>query len=413
MDGHNKPAYLISQIVDITDLKQSGAEKEKLQAQLIQAKKMESVGRLAGGVAHDFNNILSVIIGNTELAMLTAPPNSPFSKYLREILYAANHSADITRQLLGFARKQSIAPEVLDLNETIKGTHELLRRLIGEGIDLIWKPGSKVWPIKVDPYQIDQILANLCINAQDAIADVGKIIVETDIVFFDEAYCADHIGFIPGDYTLLAVSDNGCGMSQQTLENLFEPFFTTKDKDKGTGLGLATVYGIVKQNNGYINVYSDLGHGTTFKIYLPRHEAPLNKNRKIYPVEPDLRGSETILLVEDEPTILHTASVMLERFGYTVLSASTPDEAISLAHENSDKIQLLVTDVIMPKMNGKDLAMNLLSHYPYLKHLFMSGYTAKKIEHHGVMDKEVNFIQKPFSMKDLGMKIREVLDGTK
>ena len=400
-------------LLDITERKQAEAETEKLQAQLRQAQKMEAVGRLAGGVAHDFNNMLSVIIGNAELAIESMAPNDPLHNNLNEIFSAARRSADITRQLLAFARKQTIAPKVLDLNKTIERVLKMLRRLIGEDIDLAWLPEAKIWPVRMDPAQIDQILANLCVNARDAIADVGRITIETGTTAFDEAYCARHPGFVPGDFVLLAVSDDGCGMDRQTLDNLFEPFFTTKDMDKGTGLGLATVYGIVKQNNGFINVYSEPNQGTTFKIYLPRHQAGTQVKAHAETAKPTTRGSETILLVEDEPSILRMTRIMLERMGYRVLAAGTPGEAIALAREHAGEIDLLMTDVVMPEMNGRDLAKNLLSLYPDLKRLFMSGYTANVIAHHGVLDEGVQFIQKPFAKQDLAIKVREVLDEAK
>lgn len=260
------------------------------------------------------------------------------------------------------------------------------------------------------PSQVDQILANLCVNARDAIADVSKITIETGKAIFDDAYCADHVGFVPSEYVLLAVSDNGRGMMPETLNNLFGPFFTTKDVGKGTGLGLSTVYGIVKQNNGFINVYSEPEKGTTFRIYLPRHEFEKEQVRKKDPLPPDARGSETILLVEDEPVILRMTTKMLELLGYTVLGVNSPGEGIRMAREHAGEIHLLVTDVVMPEMNGRDLARNLLTLYPNLKLLFMSGYTANVIAHHGVLDEGVNFIQKPFARKDLASKVREALD---
>ena len=386
---------------------------EKLEEQMRQAQKMESVGRLAGGVAHDFNNMLSVILGNTEIAMEDLAPDDPLHNNLSEIFSAANRSADITRQLLAFARKQTIAPKVLDLNRTIKSMLKMLRRLIGEDIDLAWRPETTVWPVRMDPSQIDQILANLCINARDAIADIGMITIETGKATFDSTYCAEHPGFVAGDFVLLAVSDDGCGMEQETLANLFEPFFTTKDVDKGTGLGLATVYGIVKQNDGFINIYSEPGQGSIFRIYLPRYlaatESPEKKNSDKF----NQKGTETILLVEDEPSILKMTRMMLERTGYTVLAAGTPEEAIALAREHAGEIHLLMTDVVMPGMNGRDLARNLLSLYPNLNLLFMSGYTANLIAHHGVLDEGVQFIQKPFAKQDLVIKVREVLDEVK
>ena len=302
---------------------------------------------------------------------------------------------------------------MLDLNETVEGMLKMLRRLIGEDIDLSWLPGKDLWPVKMDPSQIDQILANLCVNARDAISGVGKMTIETGNRIFDEDYCAAHPGFVPGEYVMLAVSDNGCGMDKETQLHIFEPFFTTKEMGKGTGLGLATVYGIVKQNNGFINVYSEPGQGTTFSIYLPRHIGKAEQTQKEDPSEPAAHGSETILLVEDEPTVLEMTRMMLEKLGYTVLAAATPGEAIRLAEAHTGEIHLLMTDVVMPEMNGRDLVRNLLTRYPNLKSLFMSGYTADVIAHHGVLDPGVNFIQKPFSIKNLAAKVREVLDNTK
>lgn len=391
---------------DVTDFR-------KMEDQLRQSQKMESVGRLAGGVAHDFNNMLGVILGYTELAMENVAPDDPIHGALQEILNAARRSADITRQLLAFARKQTISPKVLDLNETIEGMLKMIRRLIGENIDLAWLPGANLRPVWMDPSQIDQILANLCVNARDAISDVGRITIETGRATFDEAYCADHLGYIPGEYVLLAVSDDGSGMAPETLSNLFEPFFTTKEVGRGTGLGLATVYGIVKQNKGFINVYSEPEKGSVFRIYLPIHDTGSEAIPRKEPAAIDARGSETILLVEDEPAILRMTTMMLELLGYTVLSAGTPGKAIQLAQEHSGEIHLLMTDVVMPEMNGRDLAGNLLALYPNLKRLFMSGYTANVIAHHGLLDEGVNFIQKPFARKDLACKVREVLAETK
>jgi two-component system cell cycle sensor histidine kinase/response regulator CckA len=282
-------------------------ESKRIGEQLKQAQKMESVGRLAGGVAHDFNNMLSAILGYTELGMMDISPADPIHGRLKDIQQAAQRSADLTRQLLAFARKQTVAPKVLDLNETVEGMLKMLRQLIGENIDLAWLPGKDLGPIRMDPSQIEQMLANLCVNARDAIHDTGKITVETGIVTFDETYCAMHVGSVPGEYVLLAVSDNGCGMDAGTLSHLFEPFFTTKAVGKGTGLGLATVYGMVKQNNGFIDVISQPGRGTTFKIYLPRHATEAGWTAKVDATQPAARGLETILLVEDEPMILDIA----------------------------------------------------------------------------------------------------------
>ena len=396
---------------DITEIMRAEAEREKLQEQLNQSQKMESVGRLAGGVAHDFNNMLGVILGHTEMALEETDPASPLFAQLQSVHQAGERSADLTRQLLAFARKQTIAPRIIDINDTVEGTLNMLRRLIGEDIDLLWQPGRHLQPVKIDPSQIDQLLANLCVNARDAIGGVGKITILTDARTFDEGYCHHHLDSLPGDYVLLEVSDDGCGMDKKTLSHIFEPFFTTKEQGQGTGLGLASIYGIVKQNNGFINVYSEPDKGTTFRIYLPVYDA---KATGVEEKEPELavvHGKETILLVEDEPAILNMITTMLEKLDYTVVAAATPGEAIRLAHEYEGQIDLLVTDVVMPEMNGRELAGNLLSHYPNLKRLFMSGYTANVIAHRGVLDEGVHFIQKPFSKKSLGVKLREVLES--
>jgi len=278
---------------------------------------------------------------------------------------------------------------------------------------LAWRPGQELGLVRMDPSQIEQLLANLCVNARDAIRDTGKISVETGNATVDETHSAIHGGSAPGDYVLLAVSDNGCGMEANTLSHLFEPFFTTKEVGKGTGLGLATVYGMVKQNNGFIDVTSQPGQGTTFKVYLPWHVAEAGRTTKMDEAQPAARGHETILLVEDEPMILDIAVKILQRQGYTVMAAATPGEAIRLAREHTGDIHLLITDVVMPKMNGRDLAKNLLSLYPKLKRLFMSGYTADVIAHHGVLNEDVHFLQKPFSVQALTAKVRKVLEETK
>jgi len=413
-DATISPVYdAAGKIVNYVAVKRDITEHLRLEAQLRQAQKMESVGRLAGGVAHDFNNMLSAIIGNAELALIDLSPENPQHDYLKEILDAARRSADITRQLLAFARRQTIRPEVLDLNETVEGMLKMLRRLIGEDIDLSWQPGFGLWPVKMDPSQIDQILANLLVNARDAISGVGGITIETENIRFDEDYCADHAGFVPGDFVRLAVSDDGCGMDKETLNNLFEPFFTTKGVGEGTGLGLATVYGIVKQNDGFINVYSEPEQGTTFKIYLPHHAGEADRVKPHDVVDIPMGRGETVLIVEDEASILKLAKRILKRLGYAVLEATTPGQAVALAEQHAIDIHLLITDVVMPEMNGKDLADRLQSLYPNLRVLFMSGYTASAIVHRGVLNKGVNFIQKPFSMKDLAAKVREALDKTK
>ncbi len=398
---------------DVTDRKLAEEEQTKLKEQLQQAHKMESIGRLAGGVAHDYNNMLAVIIGYTEFALEKLQTNDPLHGDLKQVLKAAQRSVDITRQLLAFARQQTITPKVVDFNSIVESMLKMLKRLIGEDIEVKWNPGSKLWPTYIDPAQVDQILANLCINARDAISGNGNIIIETGVATFDEAYCKRHLGFSAGEYVFLAISDDGSGMDKETVNNIFEPFFTTKDMDKGTGLGLSTVYGIVKQNKGFINVYSELGKGTTIKLYLPRYigdAEPINISR--ISKTPKSHG-ETVLLVEDEPAIRGMATQMLKRLGYNVLAADTPSQALALAKENSSKIDLLFSDVIMPEMNGRDLSNQIQTVCPDIKTLFMSGYTANVIAHHGILDEGMNFIQKPFSSKDLGAKIRYVFDGVK
>jgi len=395
---------------DITQRKEAERDRDTLQQQLVQSQKMESIGRLAGGIAHDFNNMLGVILGHTEMAMEDLDPDHPLFASLREIDKAAERSAKLTGQLLAFARKQIVAPRLIDLNDTVTGMLQMLRRLIGEHIDLIWLPGVEAQPVKMDPTQIDQILANLCLNARDAIGDSGSIIIETDGVLVDEAYCASHPDAKPGDYVLLAVSDDGCGMDPETIGHLFEPFFTTKEVGTGTGLGLATVYGIVRQNGGFINIYSETGHGTICRIYVPRHQAQWEKAGNETTRIPLAAGHETILLVEDEPMILDMSRAMLQRQGYRVLAAERPGEARKIAARENGTIDLLVTDVVMPEMNGRDLAEQLKELIPGLKTLFMSGYTANVIAHHGVLGRGVRFIQKPFTKKELLTRVREMLD---
>jgi two-component system cell cycle sensor histidine kinase/response regulator CckA len=388
-------------------------ERKRLEAQFLQAQKMESIGRLAGGVAHDFNNMISVILGQTEMALDGVDPTEPLFTSLHEIRNAARRSADLTRQLLAFARKQAVAPRVLDLNKTVEEMLKMLQRLIGEDIALVWKPGRDVAPVRMDPSQINQILANLCVNARDAIRNTGNIIISTTIATLDAAFCASHAGFAIGTYVALVVSDDGCGMDTETLSHLFEPFFTTKEIGKGTGLGLATVYGIVKQNHGYINVNSEPGHGATVTIYLPLHLDRTEQGSKMDAVKRVETGGETILLVEDEPAILKMTRAMLERQHYTVLTAGTPEDAMRIGREYAGHIHLLVTDVIMPEMNGRELARNLISLYPQIGCLFMSGYTADVITHHGVLEEGVHFIQKPFSVDELAAKVQEALDGAR
>lgn len=403
----NIPLYeqnlMISTVQEVT-------ERKKLETQLIQAQKMESIGRLAGGVAHDYNNMLGIIQGYTDLALLELGPDDQIRSSLEEVLAAAKRSADITRQLLAFSRQQTINPKVIDLNETVEGMLKMLRRLIGEDIDLTWNPGKTIWPVYMDPSQIDQIMVNLCVNARDAINDVGKITIETDVKTFDQACCADHFGCTPGDYVMLSVSDNGCGIDKETQINIFEPFFTTKEIGKGTGLGLATVYGIVKQNEGFISLSSQPGQGSSFMVYLPRHEPVHEEIHQVDTYETSQIGNETVLLVEDDTKILRMARSMLYHLGYNTYTASTPSEAVGLAYDNADDIQLLITDVVMPDMNGRELSEKIQAISPSIKVLYMSGYTSNVIAHRGVLDEGIHFIQKPFTMNDLSRKIRKALD---
>ncbi len=384
------------------------SKQKLLEESLLQAQKMESVGFLAGGVAHDFNNMLNIILGYGNIMLEEIPKDDPMHECAQEIVNAGIRSSTITRQLLAFARKQAIDPQVIDLNETVEEVLKMLRRLIGEDIVLNWHPSS-VWPVYIDPSQLDQILANLCVNARDAIQGVGKITIETEKSAFDDKYCSVHPGFIPGEFVLLSVSDDGIGMDSNTVRKIFDPFFTTKELDKGTGLGLAMVYGIVKQNNGFINVYSEPDQGTTLRIYLPRHtEQIATEEEKHVDVISHGQG-EAILVVEDEASILKLASRMLTKLGYVVLTANSPQEAIKLIDESDVTVDLLITDVIMPEMNGRDLANVLQAQHPQLKCLFMSGYTSTVIAERGVLEEGTHFIQKPFSSRDLGLKVAEVL----
>ncbi len=410
LDGEGLERVLLC-AQDITDQKRAELERERLEAQLIQAQKMESVGRLAGGVAHDYNNMLGVIIGHAELGLSGLDAKSPVRDDLEQILKAAERSADITRKLLGFARKQTISPKILDLNDTVTGMLKMLRHLIGEDLEIAWMPGGDLRPVKMDPSQLDQILANLCVNSKDAMDKAGRITIGTENVVLDEAYCSNHAGFVPGEFVMLSVSDDGCGMDRDTLEHIFEPFFTTKEVGKGTGLGLSTVYGIVKQNNGFINVYSEPGKGTTTKIYL-QSQSLGNQERKNATAPAIKRGkNEVILLVEDDIGILHITHSMLERLGYRVVAAQSPQEALSLSEQDLTEVQLVMTDVVMPGMDGKELATRLKTRLPHLKTLFMSGYTAEIVVGHGIIGKGVKFISKPFSVAELAAKLRETLDN--
>jgi PAS domain S-box-containing protein len=391
---------------DVTDRKRAELENAKLEGELAQAVKMQSVGRLAGGVAHDFNNMLCVILGHVDFAMDQVPVSHPIHVDLVEVRKAAQRSADLTRQLLAFARKQTVAPKVLDLDVVIEGMLSMLRRMIGEDVHIVHEPQPGLWAVKIDPSQIDQILTNLCVNARDAIASVGTITLETANCVSGEDDDAT-----PGEYVRLTVRDDGAGMSKEVLAHVFEPFFTTKGAGQGTGLGLATVYGVLEQNHGFVRVSSTPGRGTTFELHLPRYtgksDAPSASVRSH--AAPPRRSQETILLVEDDPSLLAVASRLLEAQGYRVLKAGSPSAALQLAREHSLEIHLLMTDVVMPEMNGRDLARTLVALYPHFRCLFMSGYTANVGGPRGGLD-DMHFIQKPFSKADLTAKVRAALN---
>lgn len=394
---------------DITERKRAESERERLQTQLSQSQKIEAVGRLAGGVAHDFNNMLSVILGFAEMALDSTEPGQPLREDLLEIQKAAERSGSLTRQLLAFARQQPISPRVVDLNATVQDMLTMLRRLIGENITLAWQPASSLAKVFIDPTQIDQILANLCVNARDAIAGVGTVEIETLNAVIDSDYCATHPGARPGDYVCLAVRDTGCGMSPEVLAHIFEPFYTTKGVGKGTGLGLATVYGVVKQNTGYIDVHSQPGHGSRFTIYLPAQRSAVVRPVAPRVVEPVADGKGTVLLVEDEASVLLLTKRVLEHLGYRVLASTTPRDALRLAAEEGGHIDLLMTDVIMPEMNGRDLAERVLRAWPGIRCLFTSGYTADLIADHGVLDEGVQFLKKPWSKDELAARVHDAL----
>ncbi len=408
-----RPPVVFATIQDITERKREEEERERLQTQLNQARKMESIGRLAGGVAHDFNNMLGVIIGHADLAQMKLSPDHPLCENLNEIRQAAERSAALTRQLLTFARKQVVAPRVIDPNEAVTAILSMLRRLIGEDIELDWHPALNAWPIKIDPSQFDQILTNLCVNARDAISGVGRIAIATENAAFYETDQNRPMDILPGEYLMLEVSDDGCGMDGKTLGSIFEPFFTRKQQNHGTGLGLATIYGIIKQNKGFIDVESEPGQGTTFRIYLPRH-------RGARPIVPPPRGSraalhahgqKNILLVDDDPTVLKTNADMLREHGYTVLAAASPQEALGLIRDRGGEIDVLITDVVMPEMSGRALAERIRKIQPSVRILYMSGFPSETISRRGELAAGVQFIQKPFSMRDLMRKLRTVIYG--
>lgn len=411
----NSDTESLSRLADMTweiiEQKRSDEQLRDMQTQLTQMQKMETVGRLAGGIAHDFNNMLGVILGHTELVMEQVDPNHTDHDSLQEIRKAAERSAELTAQLLAFARKQTVNPKVLDINDEISDMIKMLNRLIREDVDIYWHPDHDIWAVQIDPSQLHQILINLCVNAREAISGTGTITIETQNTVLDQGYCAQHEQLIPGEYVMMSVSDTGCGIDETVLPHVFEPFFTTHEVGKGTGMGLATVYGIVKQNQGCINIYSEVGQGTTINIYLPKHD-----KKEALPHTPHSRteavqGQGTLLVVDDNPSILSMTQKMLERLGYTVYAAETPEEAIHIAQSCDHPVDMLITDVVMPEMSGRELADILQAQYPEMKLLFMSGYTNNAIAHQGVLDEGVSYIQKPFSMKELSETIRDVLES--
>ena len=386
-------------------------ERRRLEGQFRQAQKMEAVGRLAGGVAHDFNNLLTIINGYSELLLERLHPSDPLRGSIEEIIKAGGRAASLTRQLLAFSRQQVLAPRVLDLNALVADVERMLRRLIGEDIDLVMLPGAELGRVKADPGQIEQILVNLAVNARDAMPEGGKLVIETTNVELDDAYARSHPVVTPGHYVMLAMSDTGTGMDAAIQAHIFEPFFTTKEQGKGTGLGLSTVYGIVKQSGGYIWVYSEPGLGSTFKIYLPSVEDAAESVSGPEARELPFGGSETILLVEDEEAVRTLASKILQERGYRVLESASPDDALQIAEHHQEPIDLLLTDVVLPKMSGRKIAEYLTALRPNMKVLYMSGYTDDAVVRNGVLESNTAFLQKPFTPSGLARKVREVLDA--
>ena len=384
-------------------------ERKRMEAQFIQAQKMESIGRLAGGVAHDFNNLLTAIKGNVSLALLDMQPIDPLYEYLTSVDEAADSAASLTRQLLTFSRKQIISPKVINLNHVLTHVQRLLARLIGEDIHLEMYAAADLAQVRLDRNQAEQVLINLAVNARDAMPHGGRLTIETANVDLDIEYAKKHPYVQPGSYVMLAVSDTGAGMPEEVRAHLFEPFFTTKESGSGTGLGLSMVYGAVKQNGGHIEVYSELGHGATFKIFLPAVDQPVDVTSEAI-VEPRPRGVETIVLVEDEEHVRSIATLMLRRQGYTVHAFPDGPSAISAVEAMSGSLDLVITDVVMPRMNGQVLTQRLLQLRPSIRVLFTSGYTANVIVHHGVLNEGVEFLSKPYSLERLTQRVREVLD---
>jgi two-component system, cell cycle sensor histidine kinase and response regulator CckA len=388
------------------------SEKEvlALQEQLRQSQKMEAIGHLAGGIAHDFNNILTVINGRCEMALLKRVEGDPLWAGIEEIKKASERATSLTRQLLAFSRRQILELKVLDLNSILLDLNKMLRRVIGEDIELVHLLAKDLGKVKSDPGQIEQVILNLAVNARDAMPNGGRLILETSNVELDEGYARDHVGVKPGPYVRLSVSDTGLGMTREVKERIFEPFFTTKEMGKGTGMGLSTVYGIVKQSGGNIWVYSEVGRGTVFKIYLPQVDELADRLDERAEEEEAPRGKETILLVEDDGEVRRLTASFLTEQGYKVLEASDESDAFPVCRGYNGPIKLMLTDVVMPGMNGRELARHLLSLRPEMKVLYMSGYTDDAIVHHGVLERGLEFLQKPFTLIGLAKKVREVLD---
>jgi two-component system, cell cycle sensor histidine kinase and response regulator CckA len=394
---------------DVTDMLRAEEDRVRLEAQLHRAQRMEAIGQLAGGVAHDFNNLLTAMSGNAELAVLDLPDGSPVRAYLAEIRKAIDSSAHLTRQLLAFSRRQVVAPKVLDLNQVVRNLSQMLVRLLGEDLELVCELRQGLGPICIDPGQLDQILINLAVNARDAMVDGGKLTIETLEVVLDERCCKDHSHVAPGAYVMLVVSDTGVGMDAEVKRHLFEPFFTTKEVGRGTGLGLAMVYGAVKQHGGHIEVCSELGQGATFKVYFPRADG-VPEQASPQPSHPNPGGREGLLLVEDDGSVRSLAATFLSGLGYHVHAFANGDEALAALDTLPASIALLVTDVVMPGINGRALADQCLRLRPRLKVLFTSGYTHNAIVNQGVLEQSIDFLPKPYSLDVLARRVREALD---
>jgi hypothetical protein len=406
---HNSGSAVLGCVEVLRDI----SERKRVEEQLRQSQKMEAVGQLAGGMAHDFNNLLMAIIGYSDLGLARLREGDHLRKYVQEIKKAGERAASLTRQLLAFSRRQVLVPQVLDLNSVVSNLQKMLRRLIGEDIDLLTVPGPSLGRVKADPGQMEQVIINLAVNARDAMPQGGKLTIETGNVELDESYTCSHLDVTPGRYAMLVASDSGCGMDAETLSHIFEPFYTTKEEGKGTGLGLATVYGIVKQSGGHISVASDPGKGTTFRIYLPLVEEGIELVRPGPAAGKSSRGTETVLLVEDDLTARDVVREVLQSRGYTVLEATGSNEALEIGERQvSRPIHLMLADVVMPEMSGPRLADRLACLHPKMKVLYMSGYTDAAVARHVKLTRDIPYLQKPFAAEVLARKVRELLDAS-